>query len=346
MYINRAVTEAFGVPSDELIGQALSDSGLPACITGPLEAAAQCAFDTGGEQALTLHLEADAARPHVAHYNARVIPEADRHGEMESALLIIYDVSERTEAERERNALLLREQAARAQAEAAAHARDQFLAVVSHELRSPLNGIQSWAYVLENQLAEGPQPVQRALAGIRTGVAQQVRLIEDLLDATRVMSGKLRLMRQPFPLRTALERALDSVRAQAAERRITLHEAWSLGTEEIDGDADRIQQIVWNLLSNAIKFTQEGGDVWLAADVSGEVARIVVRDNGRGIAPAFVPHLFDPFRQADGSHTRRTGGLGLGLALVKRLTELHGAGPRAERWRAARRDIHRVSAAA
>ncbi|AXV84669.1 MULTISPECIES: PAS domain-containing protein [Ralstonia solanacearum species complex] len=324
VYINRAVTEAFGVPSGELIGRALSDSGLPACVTGPLEAAARCAFDTGGEQALTLQLEADATRLRVMHYNARVIPEADRHGEIESALLIIYDVTERAEAGRERDALLVREQVARAQAEAATHARDQFLAVVSHELRSPLNGIQSWAYVLENQLADGPQLIQRALAGIRTGVAQQVRLIEDLLDATRVMSGKLRLMRQPFPLRTALERALDSVRAQAAERRITVHEAWSLGAQEIDGDADRIQQIVWNLLSNAIKFTQEGGDVWLAADMSGEVARIAVRDNGRGIAPAFVPHLFDPFRQADGSHTRRTGGLGLGLALVKRLTELHG----------------------
>ncbi|MGH1510674.1 hybrid sensor histidine kinase/response regulator [Ralstonia solanacearum] len=325
VYINRAVTEAFGVPSGELIGRTLSESGLPARVAQPLEAAARCAFDTGSEQALTLHLEADATRPpRVAHYNARVIPEADHRGEMESALLIIYDVTERTEAERERDALLLREQAARAQAEAAAHARDQFLAVVSHELRSPLNGIQSWAYVLENQLADGPELVQRALAGIRTGVAQQVRLIEDLLDATRVMSGKLRLTRQPFPLRTALERALDSVRAQAAERRIALHEAWSLDAQEIDGDADRIQQIVWNLLSNAIKFTQEGGDVWLAADMSGEVARIVVRDNGRGIAPAFVPHLFDPFRQADGSYTRRTGGLGLGLALVKRLTELHG----------------------
>jgi CheY-like chemotaxis protein/anti-sigma regulatory factor (Ser/Thr protein kinase) len=138
------------------------------------------------------------------------------------------------------------------------------------------------------------------------------------------MSGKLRLTRQPFALRMALERALGSVRAQATERHITLHETVLLGTQEINGDADRIQQIVWNLLANAIKFTQEGGDVWLTAEVSGDVARIVVRDNGRGIAPAFVPHLFDPFRQADGTHTRRTGGLGLGLALVKRLTELHG----------------------
>lgn len=118
--------------------------------------------------------------------------------------------------------------------------------------------------------------------------------------------------------------ALNSVRALATERRITLHTRIALGEREIDGDADRVQQIVWNLLTNAIKFTPEGADVWLSADLVGEVARIEVRDNGRGIAPAFVPYLFDAFRQADGAHTRRTGGLGLGLALVKRLTELHG----------------------
>lgn len=324
VYVNRAVTEAFGVTPAGLIGKTLAASPLSVDVTLPLEDAARRAFALGAEQTLALHLEVRDGRPRIAHYNARVIPEADRNGAMESALLIIYDVTERTEAERERDALLLREQAARAQAEAAALARDQFLAVVSHELRSPLNGIQNWAYVLESQIAGGAPLMQRALAGIKTGVEQQVRLIEDLLDATRVMSGKLRLTREPFVLRAALESALNSVHALAAERRITLHTTIELNDHEIDGDADRVEQIVWNLLTNAIKFTQEGGEVWLSADLLGEVARIVVRDNGRGIAPAFLPYLFDPFRQADGAHTRRTGGLGLGLALVKRLTELHG----------------------
>lgn len=324
VYVNRAVTEAFGVTPAGLIGKTLAASPLSAEVTCPLEDAARRAFALGAEQTLALHLDARDGRPRIAHYNARVIPEADRNGAMESALLIIYDVTERTEAERERDALLLREQAARAQAEAAALARDQFLAVVSHELRSPLNGIQNWAYVLESQIAGGAPLMQRALAGIKTGVEQQVRLIEDLLDATRVMSGKLRLTREPFVLRAALESALNSVHTLAAERHITLHTTIELNDHEIDGDADRVEQIVWNLLTNAIKFTQEGGEVWLSADLLGEVARIVVRDNGRGIAPAFLPYLFDPFRQADGAHTRRTGGLGLGLALVKRLTELHG----------------------
>lgn len=324
VYVNRAVTEAFGVTPADMTGQTLTESPLPASVAAPLDEATRLAFETGTEQTLTLHLEANAERTRITHYNARVIPEADRFGEMEAALLIVYDVTERTEAERERNALLLREQAARAQAEAAALARDQFLAVVSHELRSPLNGIQNWAYVLENQISGGAPLMQRALAGIKAGVEQQVRLIEDLLDATRVMSGKLRLTREPFTLRIALESALNSVRALAADRDITLHTSSALQAHEIDGDADRIQQIVWNLLTNAIKFTPEGGDVWLSTDLVGEVARIVVRDNGRGIAPAFVPYLFDPFRQADDSHTRHTGGLGLGLALVKRLTELHG----------------------
>ncbi|PLC42577.1 hybrid sensor histidine kinase/response regulator [Ralstonia pickettii] len=324
VYVNRAVTEAFGVTPAVMIGKTLAASPLSADVAHPLEDAARRAFAAGEEQTLALHLDVQAGRPRVAHYNARVIPEADRSGAMESALLIVYDVTERTEAERERDALLLREQAARAQAEAAALARDQFLAVVSHELRSPLNGIQNWAYVLESQVAGGAPLMQRALAGIKTGVEQQVRLIEDLLDATRVMSGKLRLTREPFVLRTALEGALNSVHALAADRRITLHTTIDVNEHEIDGDADRVEQIVWNLLTNAIKFTQEGGDVWLSADLLGEAARIVVRDNGRGIAPAFLPYLFDPFRQADGAHTRRTGGLGLGLALVKRLTELHG----------------------
>jgi len=324
VYVNRAVTDAFNVKPGALTGQALTESPLPVCVAGPLEAAARRAFATGVEQTLTLHLEPEDDDARVMHYNARVIPEADRTGEMEAALLIIYDVTERTEASRERDALLLREQTARAQAEAATLARDEFLAVVSHELRSPLNGIQNWTYVLENQMAGGAPLVQRALAGIKTGVEQQVRLIEDLLDATRVMSGKLRLTREPFVLRMALERAINSVRALADEHNITLHVANQLDVHEIDGDADRIQQMVWNLLTNAIKFTQPGGDVWLSADLVGDVVRIAVRDNGRGIAPAFVPYLFDAFRQAEGAHTRHTGGLGLGLALVKRLAELHG----------------------
>lgn len=324
VYVNRAVMDAFGVAPTAVIGRTLLESPLSDGVTGPLENAARQAFTSGAEQTLTLHLPADGVRVRTTHYNARVIPEADRHGKMAAVLLIVYDVTERTEAERERDALLLREQAARAQAEAATLARDQLLAAVSHELRSPLNGIQNWTYVLENLVSGGTPLMQRALAGIKTGVEQQVRLIEDLLDATRVISGKLSLTREPFVLRVALESALNSVRALAAERDITLHVSNTLDVHEIDGDVDRIQQIVWNLLTNAIKFTQEGGDVWLSADLVGEVVRIVVRDNGRGIAPAFVPHLFDPFRQADASHTRRTGGLGLGLALVKRLTELHG----------------------
>lgn len=324
VYVNRAVTEAFGVAPATMIGHPLTGAPLSAEVTAPLEGAARLAFATGAEQALSLHLDASDGRTCVAHFNARVIPEADRDGEIESALLIIYDVTDRTEASRERDALLQREQAARAQAEAATLARDEFLAVVSHELRSPLNGIQNWTYVLEHHLSGGAPLMQRALAGIKTGVEQQVRLIEDLLDATRVMSGKLRLTRKPFELRLALDSALNSVRALAAERGITLHASSTLDTQEIDGDADRVQQIIWNLLTNAVKFTQEGGDVWLSADLVGEVARIVVRDNGRGISAAFLPYLFDAFRQADGAHTRRTGGLGLGLALVKRLTELHG----------------------
>jgi len=248
------------------------------------------------------------------------------------------------EREAECNALIVSEREARVQAETTARVREQFLSIVSHELRSPLNGIQSWAHVLENQLGGGNAAVKRALAGIKTGVDQQVRLIEDLLDVTAVMSGKLGLTRQPFTLREAIEAALVDAHAAAHDKKIKLEIDLRLGNEQLCGDAARMRQIVWNLLSNAIKFNHSGGTVWLSAGLreagetselsdgneggeaaaAGRLACISVRDNGKGIDRRFLDDVFEPFRQVDPANTRRTGGIGLGLALVKRLVELHG----------------------
>ena len=224
----------------------------------------------------------------------------------------------------EREALLAREQAARGQAEAAARARDQFLAVVSHELRSPLNGISSWAHVAEQQVREPSPAFRRAMAGIRTGVEQQVRLIEDLLDATRILSGQLRLTRRPVALRPILETALESIRPAARAKRVRLSADLRLSSEQVLGDPDRLQQIVWNLLDNAVKFVPHGGTIWLTAAPVDGMAVVRVQDNGKGIPPEFLPLLFDRFRQADASSTRRHEGLGLGLALVRHIAELHG----------------------
>jgi len=231
---------------------------------------------------------------------------------------------------REREELLAREQAAREQAEAATHARDQFLAVVSHELRSPLNGIQSWAHVAEQQVAEPTPTFRRAMAGIRKGIEQQVRLIEDLLDATRILSGQLRLARRPCALRPILEAALESIRPAARAKNLRLVVDQRLQGEQVQGDPDRLQQILWNLLDNAVKFVPHGGTVWITAATAGGMALVKVRDNGKGIPQEFLPLLFDRFRQADDSSTRRHDGLGLGLALVRHIAELHGGHVRAE----------------
>ena len=228
------------------------------------------------------------------------------------------DITERRAAEQ-------RERDARASAESATLARDQFLAIVSHELRSPLNGIKSWTHVLDSQLQDAPPLVRRAVAGIMIGVDQQVRLIEDLLDVTRALSGHLGLARQAMPLLPALAGAVEALRATAIEKGIRLDTDYPLADGEIDGDPDRLRQVFVNLVANAVKFTPPGGTIEVSARREGAMAVVEVADNGAGIPPEFLPYVFDPFRQADqGSSRRGQDGLGLGLALVQRLAELHG----------------------
>jgi CheY-like chemotaxis protein len=203
--------------------------------------------------------------------------------------------------------------------------RDQFLAIISHELRSPLNGIKSWTHVLETQLRDPDPMTRRALAGIMAGIEHQVRLIEDLLDITRAMNGDLRLIKEPIALLPLLAEAVESMRARAEERQLQLLTDYQLCDEEIQGDAERVRQVFLNLLENALKFTPAGGTIHVNAHSQDRTAVIEVRDNGPGIPPEFLPYLFNPFRQAGGaSSNRRADGLGLGLALAQRLAELHG----------------------
>ena len=236
------------------------------------------------------------------------------------------DITDRIEAQRAaHDGELARERTARASAEAATQARDQFLAIVSHELRSPLNGIKSWTHVLANQLTDPDPTVQRAIAGIMIGVEHQVRLIDDLLDVTRALTGNLGLAKQPMPLLPVLADAVESLRGLALEKGLRIITEYAIGEREIHGDPDRVRQVFVNLITNAIKFTPRGGRIWVSAKAEGQMARIEVRDDGSGIDPEFLPFVFDPFRQADqGSSRRSQEGLGLGLALVQRLAELHG----------------------
>lgn len=323
LYVNPAVEATFGVPASAYLGKTKAQIGLPADVVAAWDAATVKVFASCTEQQFEFTQCIDSK---VRHFTTRLIPEFDRDGNIESLLGITYDVTERTRMEKEREVLLERERTARIQAETAARARDEFLAIVSHELRAPLNGIQSWAHVLESYTQDSATVgvAQRALQGIRTGVAQQVRLIEDLLDVTRMMSGKLRLVRQPFTMLPVLQSAVQSVRDLASAKRIGITSTYNITAEQVDGDPDRVQQIVWNLLSNAIKFTPEDGSVWLTATANESVISITVSDNGMGIAPDFLPNLFDRFSQKDTSSTRGHGGLGLGLFLVRYLVELHG----------------------
>ncbi|MBD2463204.1 PAS domain-containing protein [Oscillatoria sp. FACHB-1407] len=221
------------------------------------------------------------------------------------------------------------EQQARAQAEAANRTKDEFLAVLSHELRTPMNPILGWARLLQ----QGNLDAERtaiALETIERNAKLQAQLIEDLLDVSRILQGKLRLNISPVSPVATIAAALETVRLSAEAKGIEIQTVLDSKTGWINGDASRLQQIVWNLLSNAVKFTPSGGRVEVRLEQVGTCIQIQVSDTGQGINPDFLPHVFEYFRQADSSTTRRFGGLGLGLAIVRHLVELHGGMVRVE----------------
>lgn len=211
----------------------------------------------------------------------------------------------------------------RRRAEEANRAKDEFLAVVSHELRTPLNAILGWAKML-NAGSLSPQQSQKAITTIERNAVAQAQLIDDLLDMSRVITGKMRLEREPVDVAAVLEAALDIVRPAADAKGVRLHQDFEPSFGMILGDSVRLQQVFWNLLSNAVKFTPRGGSVVVRLGRSESSCVIVVEDSGQGISGDFLPHVFQRFRQQDASTARKTGGLGLGLAIVRHLVELHG----------------------
>ncbi|HEY6403301.1 MAG TPA: PAS domain S-box protein [Blastocatellia bacterium] len=235
---------------------------------------------------------------------------------------VLADVTERKQAEAEREQLA-QEQAARAVAEAANRSKDEFLAMVSHELRSPLNAILGYTRALQSGLADR-ENVNKAATVIERNAKAQLQIIEDLLDSARIVTGKLRIEPAQIDLTPVLEAALDTVRAAAEAKGVTLAANFGSRPEVTLADPARLQQVVWNLLTNAIKFTPEGGRVELRMEGADDSVRITVSDTGMGIEPEFLPFVFDRFRQADPSSARRFGGLGLGLSLAKHLVDLHG----------------------
>ena len=225
--------------------------------------------------------------------------------------------------------LLAEERKARAEAEIANRAKDEFLATASHELRTPLNAILGWARILvSGRLEAAAHP--RAFEAIERNALAQVRLVEDILDGSRIITGKLHLEIRPLDMTELVRAALHAVRPAAAAKGIALSVHADPAAARIVGDPERLQQVVWNLANNAIKFTPKGGKVDVRLERAGTDIQFSIKDNGQGIAADFLPYVFDRFRQAEGSTTRRYGGLGLGLALVRHLVEAHGGTAHAE----------------
>ena len=262
------------------------------------------------------------ARDRVLGAVTLAISESERH--YDGTDLLFAEAVVRQAAAAGDNARLYREaEIARDAAEAGNRAKDQFLSTLSHELRTPLNAVYGWATILERgELA--PEQTRRAVQIILRNVNAQVRLIDDLLDLSRIETGKLRLAVQPVDLRLVIEEALDGIRPAAEAKNIRLQAVLASPGGPVSGDPDRLQQIVWNLLSNAVKFTPKGGRVQVQLQRVDSQVAISVSDTGEGIGPELLPHVFERFRQGDSSSSRPHGGLGLGLALVRSLVELHG----------------------
>jgi PAS domain S-box-containing protein len=248
----------------------------------------------------------------------------------DEGLGIFYrDISDRKQAEQEREHLLAQEQAARTEAERANRIKDEFLAVLSHELRSPLTPILGWSKLLQSDELDADMRAQ-ALAAIERNAKLQSDLIEDLLDVSRILQGKLSLNTIPVNLATSIQSAVETVQLAAQAKSIQIAVTLENRDATVLGDPTRLQQVVWNLLSNAVKFTPGGGQVSVQLKQVRDEAEIMVSDTGKGISADFLPHVFEYFRQADSKTTRKFGGLGLGLAIVRHLVELHGGTIEAE----------------
>jgi PAS domain S-box-containing protein len=247
---------------------------------------------------------------------ARMVPERDGLGRITGWICTATDIDENRR-------LLASEKEARSQAEIANRTKDEFLATVSHELRTPLNAILGWTRMLRSGAVE-QKSMPRVLETIERNARAQTQLVEDILDVSRIIAGKMRVDIRFIDLHGVVRAALESVRPAAEARGVELAAEMTPESAEFCGDPDRLQQVIWNLLSNAIKFTPRGGRVSVSVDRQDSQARIVVSDTGSGIPRDFLPHVFDRFRQADSSITRAQGGLGLGLAIVRHLIEVHG----------------------
>ena len=252
-----------------------------------------------------------------------VSPIKDENGRIIGASKILRDITRQKQVEAERDALLQREKEAREQAEMASRAKDEFLGLLSHELRTPLNSIVGWTRILSSHHLDEEGAAQ-ALETIDRNAKLQARLIDDMLDMSRIISGKLRLDAQPVDLTSVINAAVETLRPAAEAKHIRMYVTLDFGTGSVLGDPVRLQQVVWNLVSNAVKFVPRGGSVRVSVQRVNSHLELKVSDSGPGIDPEFLPHVWERFRQADSTPNKKFAGLGLGLSIVRHLVEMHG----------------------
>jgi PAS domain S-box-containing protein len=321
MTLSPRVAAIFGVPAD----QAITRTDIRNLVHPDFRETARLANERAVREGVDYDIEYRVVRPDgvTVWVATRGRLQKDASGQVIRMLGVIQDITRRKEAEQQRLDLLEAERAARTEAEKANRAKDEFLSIVSHELRTPLNAILGWSQVLQAEVGLTPE-IQEGLAVVERNARAQAQIIEDLLDMSRIISGKVRLDVQRVDLPAVLDAALASMQPAADAKGLRLQKLVDPLAGPVSGDPARLQQVVWNLLSNAIKFTGKGGRVTLSLARVNSHVEVVVSDTGAGISAEFLPYVFDRFRQEESSTQRRHGGLGLGLAIVKHLVELHG----------------------
>jgi len=319
VYVNAAFTHMTGYSAEEVLGKTPSILNGLKTDAKVLEQISQAIANYQPIKVELINYRKDGSE---LWSEVNVTPMLDGSGECTNLIFVQRDISDRKLAETEKQQLLTQEKACRTEAEASNRTKDQFLAIISHELRSPLNAILGWTKLIQGGKLDD-LATARALATIERNAKLQNELIQDLLDFSRLTEGKLRLDNSPVDLTQIINAAIDVVRPLADAKTIAIESALEFTVGEVLGDASRLQQVMWNLLTNAIKFTPEQGQIAIWLERVESYAQITVSDTGIGINPDFLPYVFEQFRQADTQYTARHKGLGLGLAIVRSLVEMH-----------------------
>jgi PAS domain S-box-containing protein len=325
---NHAAERLFGYSREEALGRDMAELIIPPEYRARHRAGLARYLETEQPRVMGSRLELSALRRDGSEFPVELTITRILVDGPPAFTGYLRDISDRRRIEAEREQLLEAERAARADAEQAGRIKDEFLATLSHELRTPLSAILGWTHLLRSGIMT-PDKLERGLEVIERNSHAQTRIIEDLLEMSRIISGKVRLDVQPVDLSVIIAAAVDSAAPAAAAKDIRLQRIVDPLATAVSGDPNRLQQVVWNLLSNALKFTPKAGRVLVVLERVESHIELSVSDTGQGIAPEFLPHVFDRFRQADSSTTRQHGGLGLGLSIVRQLVEMHGGSVRA-----------------